>query len=724
MALYSTLQKFITKEGAPVEGASVNVKLSGGAVDAELFATRTGTAKSNPFLTTANGEALCYAKAGRYDMTVTKGTDQIVFKDIEVGPVSNVGTFAEGGTITDTDQLVEDAGGNKWRWTGNLNYTFAAGENPNDTAEWEVYSIGNLRPFDSIADMKQAKQLLYMPSGTVVRWLGYYAKSDGGSNWGLVKRGDHTEDGGSIFSIDSNTYIEANLKAKRVSVEKFGAVGGGSMEDTDRIKNALSSAVKEIKFSRGKSYIATETLSSSLDGRVISGYGAKVTLSGSSIGTAVMMSGDDSKCLGLTVDCNQAAHTGVNIEGDSPEIKHCKVINVFNASGGAYAIRTSSLLATRIERNEVHNVMSEGDSVTGNSVGASRAIFIGWSGGDREEVAVVANNTISNVLGEEGDAIHVQGTDVTPFRKGLVKISNNQISRCTRRAIKIQASNCLIKNNTYKHELPRASSINFAAAIEVINGGGCHIESNNLDAIEGVGIVYGGTIKVAGGSIKNNTIVTGYKSSSDSGWNKGSQRAILAIDIDDLNISDNKCTGGLNSIEADKCNRVEIKNNTVMESSGSGNAGVGISIGSTCKNPTITNNTGGSPLYKRVYFVRTGAPNSVVVNNHVKYLGQVDSSYGCVNISSTAVNSYVAGNSSHCNVFQTVTGSISSDSVVVGNVNLGAGVNGGDDLVTRIRSVPSTPNSAGKEGEVSITSSHLYVCVGENNWVRSPLSAW
>lgn len=142
MALFSALQKFITKNGQPVEGASVLVKLAGSATAATVYATRDGGAKSNPFLTGADGNALCYVSPGRYDMTVTKDAEQITFADVEVGPVSNVGTFAAGGVITDPDQLVEDAAGNKWRWLGALNYTYAPGEDPAEVVGWAKWVDG------------------------------------------------------------------------------------------------------------------------------------------------------------------------------------------------------------------------------------------------------------------------------------------------------------------------------------------------------------------------------------------------------------------------------------------------------------------------------------------------------------------------------------------------------------------------------------------------------
>lgn len=111
------------------------------------------------------------------------------------GGLSLAGTFAAGGTITSNQQLVEDSDGNKWRWTGTLNYTFSAGENPNSVAGWELFSDSSLRSdlansdygaamvargvvaVDSIAD------LLELPEGQRkegLRYLvkGYHAGSD------------------------------------------------------------------------------------------------------------------------------------------------------------------------------------------------------------------------------------------------------------------------------------------------------------------------------------------------------------------------------------------------------------------------------------------------------------------------------------------------------------------------------------------------------------------
>lgn len=99
-----------------------------------------------------------------------------------------------------------------------------------------------LKPFLTVADMTSASYLSKYAEGTRIEWQGYYEQSDGGGNWGVLKFGAHTEDGGSIFSIDSNTYIEANLKGKRFSVLKFGARGETSFLDNTPYFEAAKNA--------------------------------------------------------------------------------------------------------------------------------------------------------------------------------------------------------------------------------------------------------------------------------------------------------------------------------------------------------------------------------------------------------------------------------------------------------------------------------------------------
>ncbi len=110
---------------------------------------------------------------------------------------------------------------------------------------------GNNVELTPIADIK-LQRATDIPSitkpylGQLVRWLGYYKVSDGGSNWGVVCKGPHIHDGFSIFSIDHNTYVRANLKGKSLNIRKAGAKGDKKTDDTDKIKLVISYAENNV----------------------------------------------------------------------------------------------------------------------------------------------------------------------------------------------------------------------------------------------------------------------------------------------------------------------------------------------------------------------------------------------------------------------------------------------------------------------------------------------
>ena len=79
--------------------------------------------------------------------------------------------------------------------------------------------------------------------GSRVTWMGYNTVSDGGGNWGVVTSGSHTDDGGSVFSINATTYVQANLKGKTVDVRKFGAIAdNGTTDNRVAFQNTINYA--------------------------------------------------------------------------------------------------------------------------------------------------------------------------------------------------------------------------------------------------------------------------------------------------------------------------------------------------------------------------------------------------------------------------------------------------------------------------------------------------
>jgi hypothetical protein len=81
-------------------------------------------------------------------------------------------------------------------------------------------------PFDNFADLASGTSrngALDMTKfvGSRVQCDGYFTRSDGGSNWGIIKTGAHTHDGGRIISIDANTYVEMNMVGV-INIRKWG----------------------------------------------------------------------------------------------------------------------------------------------------------------------------------------------------------------------------------------------------------------------------------------------------------------------------------------------------------------------------------------------------------------------------------------------------------------------------------------------------------------------
>lgn len=130
--------------------------------------------------------------------------------------------------------LEEPGTGTKWDLFAPLRHDLMTKESLNAVGGHDaIYS----RNFKTVANLKAGidatGQTINMALlvGFKVSWRGYYSESDGGSNWGIVKTGAHTDDGGSIFSIDANTYVQANLKPGKIHARKFGAKGDDSFDD-------------------------------------------------------------------------------------------------------------------------------------------------------------------------------------------------------------------------------------------------------------------------------------------------------------------------------------------------------------------------------------------------------------------------------------------------------------------------------------------------------------
>lgn len=105
---------------------------------------------------------------------------------------------------------------------------------------YEIYDVN----FKTILDLKNRvnssgrKIDFNKLVGSKVFWRGYHSESDGGSNWGIVNRGEHIEDGGIIFSISNDIYVRANMPKCHANIKKWGGKDGG-FDNSQIIKNCL-----------------------------------------------------------------------------------------------------------------------------------------------------------------------------------------------------------------------------------------------------------------------------------------------------------------------------------------------------------------------------------------------------------------------------------------------------------------------------------------------------
>lgn len=174
-----------------------------------------------------------------------------------------VGTFASGFTYELANDVGIDVNGDAWVYTDidalpvivtadtvpsepeymPVVLSDAESVSDNKGTNVQAYIDSNLTPFKTVSDMKAVSFFSSLPEFTRIEWQGYYDQSDGGSNWGILRFGAHTEDGFSVFSIDANTYVEANLKGStRLSVRKAGAKSEVGFDNSQIIQNVIEFA--------------------------------------------------------------------------------------------------------------------------------------------------------------------------------------------------------------------------------------------------------------------------------------------------------------------------------------------------------------------------------------------------------------------------------------------------------------------------------------------------
>lgn len=211
----------------------------------------------------ANERRVSITGADYFNNRIEETENSIIDAVAGRGAYYPVGSFEAGFTYTDINQVGTFGTAPNityYVYTGgktNLPHPVTAGTDPTASPLYEkvtyneAASIANanggsaqnrfdLDDLDTVSDML-AYDYTGLPEDTPVKWGGYYSKGDGGGNSGLLKFGAHTGDGGSIFSIDANTYIESILDF--VSPSLFGVVEGLDSGNADRIESMIATGL-------------------------------------------------------------------------------------------------------------------------------------------------------------------------------------------------------------------------------------------------------------------------------------------------------------------------------------------------------------------------------------------------------------------------------------------------------------------------------------------------
>lgn len=132
-------------------------------------------------------------------------------------------------------------------------------------------------------------------------------------------------------------------------------------------------------------------------------------------------------------------------------------------------------------RSKFHNMKSYEDGKIGNNIGSTRAIYT--NGGK----VFISNSEFKDILGEEdADCIHIQtkSNNVLSWESaGIAEIRNNIFENFGKRAIKIQASDVLIKDNFIDSKFQKISS-----GISIY-GSNNQIRNNIITLIEGMSAI-------------------------------------------------------------------------------------------------------------------------------------------------------------------------------------------------------------------------------------------
>lgn len=249
-------------------------------------------------------------------------------------------------------------------------------------------------------------------------------------------------------------------------------------QDSDiLIGQAIENGEKKIYLAKGIHFFS-QTLIVNSDNISISGDGLiKVR---KSLPLLLDLNGNNVN-LSLNVDGENKLSNVMKLSGNNISVFNCSIKNLYAKKNSSVAILINSNGYFNIKNNLIENIYSEPDFKLGNGVGMARAISIVR----REKIinppqSFVINNKIYNIMGEEGDAVTLLSKSGDRYTDINTSVLDNNINNYSRRAIKVQANNVLLSNNSISNTYKKNQYYNCSSAISIYAAKNITIKDNSI----------------------------------------------------------------------------------------------------------------------------------------------------------------------------------------------------------------------------------------------------
>lgn len=301
----------------------------------------------------------------------------------------------------------------------------------------------------------------------------------------------------------------------------YGAVGDGLTSDTQAITDWLNSPNPVKHLDRGTFLTSAQTLSTS--NVTIVGMGGTLQATGSNNSIVLTLSGDNVVVQNVEINGNNIARGGIYFTGQNPKLLGSHLHRFRTANSLAYGVMLENQVQGYLVRdNTFENIHSVGNATLGDSNGPSRAVYVSTANstltGETVGRGIIKGNTMRNITGEEGDSIQI--IVMPDYGSAKVDIVDNNIVGFSRRGIKLQAGDCVVKNNTLYTNAIANSYANPSTGIDSQYAANNVIADNEIELIGFTGGItcVGGesssnrksTVVIKGNTLRGGTITCRY----------------------------------------------------------------------------------------------------------------------------------------------------------------------------------------------------------------------